>query len=402
MTTAGICGNCGATHQGGSFCDRCGAVLSWAKSEDPARPTASSTHPDPVPGPPPPDRVPGPPNPAPAPPTAPPPVSAEPPPTAIPGQEPGDVRVFPQPGRRPARDERARRLVIPVAPENPAAAAPGPAPVLPGRPEPARPQVRRAERADWSGGIPCPWCDTPNPPGRNFCRQCAMALSAADKDGYRTRTWWQRLFGGDVPREAPWAGERPRLRRGGRARLLSWAALVLLAVPLVWTAAVKTDDAVNGVVDHFVKRAPAPTSAAKASHTDPKHGPKFAFDALKNTFWGTGHGGSGQNIFLEATFAQPRRLLNVIITSGMSTQPDKYATQARPQSLHATVFSSDGSSRTTTLHLDDVPGPQKLKLRGDNVVRVRLTIRSAYGVADDRQVCIAEVEFFTRSTAKTL
>ena len=99
---------------------------------------------------------------------------------------------------------------------------------------------------------------------------------------------------------------------------------------------------------------------------------------------------------------QPRRLLNVIITSGVSKQPDRYATQARPQILDATVYSSEGKSRVTALQLDDAPGPQKLKLRGDNVVRVRLTIRSAYGAAPNRQVCIAEVEFFTRSTVKTL
>jgi hypothetical protein len=230
-----------------------------------------------------------------------------------------------------------------------------------------------------------------------------MPLAAADKDGYRTRTWWQRLFGGGTARdrEAPWAGERPRIRRGPNALLLV-PVLVLVVVPLVWLAAVKTDDAVNGTVDHFVRRAPMSANSHNASHSDPNHGPKLAFDGLSNTFWGDGYGGGGEGVSLEASFVQPRRLLNLIITSGISPQPDKYATQARPQILDATVFSSDGKSRTTKLHLDDVPGPQKLKLRGENVVRVKLTIRSAYGVADNRQVCIAEVEFFTRSSLRNL
>ncbi|MGH3243581.1 MAG: NADase-type glycan-binding domain-containing protein, partial [Spirillospora sp.] len=284
--------------------------------------------------------------------------------------------------------------------DRPAPAPQGPAPVLPGRPEAARPHVRTGS-PDMSGGVPCPWCDTPNPPDRHFCRQCAMRLAAADKDGYRTRTWWQRIVHGDRDREVPWAGERPRIRRGP-GNLLTFVVLAVAGVALVGVAVVKTDDVANGIVDHFVKRAPAPANAAKASHSDPNHGAQLAVDGLSNTFWGTGFGGGSAGVFLEASFTQPRRLLNMIVTPGISKQPDKFATQARPQILDATIISSDGKRRTTALTLDDAPGPQKLKLRGDNVVKVRLTIRSAYGVASNRQVCIAEVEFFTRSTLKTL
>jgi hypothetical protein len=370
VTSAGTCADCGATDQVGSFCDRCGAVLSWSEPAGPVRP-----------------------------PHAEPPEDA----TTDPLPEPvRDVPFAPVPERAGAERERARRLLVPVPDENLDAPAPqGPTPVLPGRPEPARPHVRTGG-PEWSGGgVPCPWCDTLNPPDRRFCRQCAMRLVDADKDGFRTRTWWQRLFEGAQDREAPWAGERPRLRRA-RSNALLIAVLVILGVPLLWTAVVKADDAGNAVVDHFVKRVPMQANASSASHSDPNHGPRLAFDGLSNTFWGNGYGGGGQGVHLEASFTQPRRLLNVIITSGISKQPDRYATQARPQILDATVFSSDGTSRTTALHLDDAPGPQKLKLRGNNVVRVRLTIRSAYGAAPNRQVCIAEVEFFTRSTVKTL
>lgn len=366
MTSAGICGECGAADQGGSFCDRCGGVLSWAEPHGPA-PSGR---------------------------TEPPEADTEP--------LPGDVRDIPfapQPEQPPVEDDRARRLLVPVAAES-RADPEGPVPVLPGRPEAARPHVR-TERPEWSGGVPCPWCDTPNPPDRHFCRQCAMILAAADRRGLRTRTWWQRLFDRDPDREAPWAGERPRLRRGP-GRVLVIAVLALLGVSLVWAVAVKADDVGNAVVDHFAKRAPVTPNQSKASHSDPNHGPRFAFDGLSDTFWGTGFGGGGNGVHLEASFAQPRRLLNVIVTSGVSTRPDQYATQARPQILDATVFSSDGTKKTTELRLDDAPGPQKLKLRGDDVVRVRLTIRSAYGIARNRQVCIAEIEFFTRSTAKTL
>ncbi|MFC4055806.1 hypothetical protein ACFOY4_39485 [Actinomadura syzygii] len=398
----GVCPDCGATGQGGSFCDRCGAVLNWTPAHGVPLPAPDEPPPAEPPPPPPDTRIERPL--PPAPPRGAPgqrPASLPRPPAGPPEAAPPDRRVAPLPGRPPARDDRARRLLIPVTPETPAQPPPaGPAPVLPGRPEAARPRMR-ARGPEMTGGVPCPWCDTLNPPDRHFCRQCAMPLAAADKDGFRTRTWWQRLVHGDRNREVPWAGERPRIRRGP-GNLLTAAVLVLAGVAVVGTAVVKADDVANGVVDHFVKRAPAPPNAAKASHTDPKHGPQLAVDGLSNTFWGTGFGGGSQGVFLEASFVQPRRLLNVIITPGVSKQPDQYATQARPQILDATVFSSDGMSRTTELRLDDAPGPQKLKLRGENVVRVRLTIRSAYGAAPNRQVCIAEVEFFTRSTVRNL
>ncbi|MFI0409258.1 NADase-type glycan-binding domain-containing protein [Actinomadura sp. 3N508] len=405
MTSTGVCVDCGATGQGGSFCDRCGAVLNWTPPRGTPRPAPAEQRSEQRPG------RPGTPGGRPVPPpdvpqdrrVAPlpqnPPPAQEPPPAQ--GRPPAQEGPPAWGEPPPAQDERARRLLIPVAPENrPAPVPQGPTPVLPGRPEAARPHVRTG-RADMSGGVPCPWCDTPNPPGRHFCRQCAMRLTAAGKDGFRTRTWWQRIFHGERDGEAPWAEERPRLRRGP-GNLLTVVALVMAGVALAVTVAVKADDVAGGVVDHFVKRAPVPPNGTTASHSDPNHGPKLAMDGLSNTFWGTGLGGGGQGAFLEASFSQPRRLLNVIITSGISKQPDQYATQGRPQILDATVFSSDGKSRTTALRLDDAPGPQKLKLRGDNAVRVRLTIRSAYGAAPDRQVCIAEVEFFTRSTVKTL
>ena len=374
MLAAGVCADCGATGQDGSFCARCGAVLNWTRPHAVVRPAPA-----------------GPPRAEPE--------TAKPKPAEPEAEtaEPEEKATSPD-----AAHERVRRLLVPVtaARLDESAPASDPAPVLPGRPEPARPRVRTGGPKA-SGGPPCPWCDTPNPPDRHFCRQCAMPLAAADRDGPRTRTWWQRLLRGDRHREVPWAGERPRLRRGPGDLLLT-AALIASGVALVGTAAVKADDAAHAVVDHFVKRAPVPANGAKASHSDPKHGPGLAVDRLRNTFWGTGYGGGSQGVFLETSFSQPRRLLNVIITPGMSTQPDLYATQARPQILDATVYSSDGKSKTTKLQLDDAPGPQKLKLRGENVVRVRLTIRSAYGTASNRQVCVAEVEYFTRSTLKTL
>ncbi|MCP2342438.1 discoidin domain-containing protein [Actinomadura rupiterrae] len=298
----------------------------------------------------------------------------------------------------PETAERARSLLVPLEEQRPAAQrAPHVAPVLPGRPEPARPQVRMLEDQPVIGGIVCPWCDTPNPRDRHFCRKCAMSLTAADPAGSRTRPWWRRILEpGNT--ETPWAGERPRLRRG-LGRVLGMTCAAILGVGVVGTGVAYSDDAVNGVVAHFAKRAPISVSTSKASHSDPVHGPQLAFDGLNDTFWGDGYGGSGAGQFLEVTFGQPRDLLNVIITPGVSKQPDQFAKQARPQVIQALLTSSDGKTVTRTLRLDDAAGPQKLRLRARKVVKARLTLEAAYGAGPTVQVGITEIEFFGRSLA---
>ncbi|RMI45272.1 hypothetical protein EBO15_10100 [Actinomadura harenae] len=273
------------------------------------------------------------------------------------------------------------------------------APVLPGRPEQARPQVRQAEERAVVGGVICPWCDTANPRERHFCRKCAMSLVSADPSGPRTRSWWRRILRPDNS-EAPWAGERPRLRRGLN-RVLFTTIAAALGLTAVGFGAAYADDAVNGVYDHFAKRVPVSVSDSKASHSDPSHGPRMAFDGLADTWWGDGYGGSGAGQFLEATFGQPTDLLNVIITPGVSKQPDQYARQGRPQIIAARITSSDGRILTRTLRLDDAAGPQKLPLRAHKVTRIRLTLEAAYGAGPNVQVGISEIEFFGRSFAGT-
>ncbi|MFC4909638.1 discoidin domain-containing protein [Actinomadura gamaensis] len=441
MSSREICPECGATRQSGSFCDICGAVLDWGDRSDPPQPSLAGPESEAptLPGPsedhapgesaiaralsggdqprtapavqhPAPggqDAAQGSRDPAPTRqerlPTAPPAASFGSPSGASFGApSAGASAQVPGAESQPGSDaaERARRLLIPLEEQRPAAQRdPHVAPVLPGRPEPARPQVRMVEDQPVIGGIVCPWCDTPNPRDRHFCRKCAMSLAAADPAGSRTRSWWRRILEpGD--RETPWAGERPRLRRGLN-RTLGMVTVGAVGVGVVGTGAAYADDAVNGVVAHFAKRAPITASSAKASHSDPVHGPQLAFDGLNDTFWGDGYGGNGAGQYLEASFGQPRDLLNVIITPGVSKQPDQYAKQARPQVIEAKLTSSDGRSVIRTLNLDDAPGPQKLRLRGRKVVTVRLTLKAAYGAGPTVQVGITEVEFFGRSLARS-
>ncbi|MEU5988765.1 discoidin domain-containing protein [Spirillospora sp. NPDC047418] len=404
MSATETCDDCGAHGQSGAFCDVCGAVLDW-RDRTPA--PGPSLHPhgaeattEPLP-----DATP------PAGRTAPAVDAADPPapPTAAAGtgaSGTGPVGTGAAGTTLPSEDEeRARRLLVPVPTrERSHEVPPAVTPVLPGRPEEARPQVRTVtepEPLDLAGGVVCPWCDTANPRGRRFCRQCAMSLAELDRAGSRAkRPWWK--FYEEPDREQPWAGDRPRLRRG-MSRLVVVIPVALLTLGLGVFSVANAGTAVNGVIDHFAKRVSVSPSQAKASHSQPGNGPDKAFDGFADSYWGVGYSGAAHGQWIEAGFAQPRRLLNVVITPGISRRLDTQRTQGRPQTLEATVFSSDGKSRTRELQFDDAVGPQKFKLRGEDVVRVRFTIRASYGtVRKDQQVAIAEIEFFGRSVARTL
>ncbi|MGW3148089.1 NADase-type glycan-binding domain-containing protein [Streptomyces sp. NPDC001177] len=306
----------------------------------------------------------------------------------------------PATGDTDALSDRARRLLVPVADPEPApAGSPSVAPVLPGRPVAQRPQAVRApgEELGTDGGTPCPWCATRNRPDRHYCARCAMPMAGEGPTPGRL-PWWRRLLGFGN-RETPWAGERPRLRRTFD-RVLTWlgAALVLtLLIVLV----VNIPKGVQATRDHFAKRAPVAPDSVKASHSYPGHKPELAFDKLNNTWWGPGVSESGQGQWIEARFAEPTRLLDLIITPGVSTRPDQLAQSALPHRVEARVTTADGRTTTRELTLDQGAGGQRRAFRVGEVTAVRFTIESAYQTSASKQVSIAEIEFFGPSNASS-
>jgi hypothetical protein len=104
-----------------------------------------------------------------------------------------------------------------------------------------------------------------------------------------------------------------------------------------------------------------------------------------------------ENEWLQATFQQPVRLLNFIITSGVSADPEQESQSAHPHLIEGHITTSDGRTTTRNLTLDD-DRVQRLSFRADNVTAVRFTLRSAYGASAQKQVTIAEIEFFGPST----
>ncbi|MEU5346317.1 zinc ribbon domain-containing protein [Streptomyces sp. NPDC020766] len=296
--------------------------------------------------------------------------------------------------------ERARSLLIPVSdPEPRAPASPAVAPVLPGRPVANRPQVRApGPEFGPQGGTPCPWCATPNLPDRHYCGRCAMPMSGDGPTAPGRQPWWRRIPGFGVA-QTPWAGDRPRLRRGFGA-VMNWVVGGLV-LALIVTLVLNIGSGVDATRDHFAKRAAVGPDSVKASRSYSGHGAQLAFDKLSNTWWGPGLSGSGEGQWLEARFAQPTRLLDLVITSGVSTQPDKLSQSALPHRIEARITTADGKKTTRIINLDQSAGGQRRKFRVGAVTAVRFTVKSAYAADAKKQVSIAEIEFFTRSNSNS-
>ncbi|WP_392892805.1 NADase-type glycan-binding domain-containing protein [Streptomyces sp. LN699] len=295
--------------------------------------------------------------------------------------------------------DRARSLLVPVADaEAPDPAPAAVAPVLPGRPDAERPAVRApGPQPGIVGGPPCRWCATPNRPDRHYCVRCAMPLAESAEAAASGRApWWRRLFAGRR-RETPWAGDRPRLRRVFD-RIGTWITLAVV-VTLAILGLVYLPDGVQATRDHFAKRAPVAPDRITASRSYPEHKPELAFDKRSNTWWGPGVSQSGQGEWIEATFSEPTRLLDVIITPGVSAKAEKIGESALPHRVTATITGKDGKVTTRPLTLDQGAGGQRRAFRVGEVTKVRFTIDTAHAVSADKQVAITEIEFFGPSNA---
>ncbi|MCB5909117.1 NADase-type glycan-binding domain-containing protein [Streptomyces pinistramenti] len=286
--------------------------------------------------------------------------------------------------------DRARALLVPVAdPQGPQDPPPSVAPVLPGRPAPARPEVRTPGEQELVGGIACPWCGTANQPTRHFCSRCAMRMARGPVNPAR-RPWWRRLLD-HRNREAPWAGDRPRLRRQ-LGRILRWVVGAAV-LALVVTGLFHIGQAVDAISDHVAKRAPVTPDSYQAKRSYPGHGPNLAFDPFNNTWWGPGVT-PGEGEWLEARFDEPARLLDIGITPGESTHADTLGKSSLPHRIEARITTDDGKVTTEDIVLDQGSGFQHRPFRFQNVTSVRFTVRSVYSTAPKKQVAIAAIEFF--------
>jgi hypothetical protein len=215
--------------------------------------------------------------------------------------------------------------------------------------------------------------------------------------------WWRRMFewfrhSGWRRRELPYAGQRPRLRRGP-GRLARWVVLAVVVSLAAFAADTWAGAAVANVKDHFTHRYRVFPTTFNASHSDSAHPVRYLHDGYNNTWWGTGEAGDGAGVHIRATFDQPVNLLDIIVTPGAGVEPDAFTRQSCPESIEVTLRSANGSSTNTTITLADSPGPETFPIQGSGVVAVRLTLGSAYLAQPSAgtEVAIAELEFFASS-----
>lgn len=108
---------------------------------------------------------------------------------------------------------------------------------------------------------------------------------------------------------------------------------------------------------------------------------------------------AGKGQWLEAQFDEPTRLLDLMITPGVSTRPDQLSQSALPHRIEAVITTAKGKTITRQITLDQGAGAQRRSFRVGTVTSVRFTIESAYGASGSKQVAIAEIEFFGPSNA---
>ncbi|GAA4922134.1 hypothetical protein LX16_4833 [Stackebrandtia albiflava] len=296
----------------------------------------------------------------------------------------------PEPSEPPAAEEAAD-------PEQPGPVAVQPAPVKPGeavnRPTSPAPAASRPEET----GASCRSCGTGNATHRRYCRRCGTELTAP-AEPERT-TWWGRLLAWWRARRTHPAGHRRRLtpRRWGRVVVVTLLIAAVVGVIAAFPGRPVVDWAVNSVMDRFSDRAPVVPVEVTASSVVGGFGADDAFDGVSNEYWAPDPASDGVGEWIEARFAEPVRLVDVLVSSGASRVQEDFLGQARPAGLEITFTDVEGETTVAEVSLQDSAEPQKFGFGVSDVVSVRFTITSMYGHEPGRHVAVGEVEFFTRA-----
>jgi hypothetical protein len=246
-----------------------------------------------------------------------------------------------------------------------------------------------------AGDLICGQCGAGNDPSRKFCRRCGGSLLAAVV--VPQLSWWRRLLKRLRGRRYE-AGYRRQVRQPIRIQgrlivLFMLAALILLAAfpgrPYIRLGTEIVKDQLRDPVT-------VTPVAARASSSAPSAGPDRVLDGVSNQFWAPTPRGAAEGQWLEVDLPEPTRVLHLMLHSGVSAERKQFLTQARPREVLLTFTDDRGKTSSEIIKLRDEPGKQQLRFREDRVVRVRITLRSAYGATPARRVAVAELEVFGR------
>jgi len=246
------------------------------------------------------------------------------------------------------------------------------------------------------GEVACSNCGVGNVATRKFCRSCGTLLAAPEET--ERRSWWRRLLDRLTRRGRYEAGTRRVLRDRRRWLRPIVALLVLAGVVVSLTAVLPTrsyfNRAMTAVRDRVADHVPVTPVSVKASSSAKGTTPGSVSDGVSNRYWAPAKGPVGQ--WIEVKFERPVRLLNIIITPGISTEKEMFLTQGRPHDLSVDVTDSKGKITTVPLVVQDKPGAQSFDVKVSNAIQIRFTIATGYEVKAPRKCAIGELEFLKR------
>lgn len=368
------CPACGAANEAtDDFCGNCGSYLGWSEgSERSSRGRSGAAAAEPV------EPVAEPePEPASEP-------VAEPAPTRTAEAEPPMPTPAPVPTPAPAPAPAPEPTPAPPRPVTPEPPAPPAAPqaVKPAKAVAPRPKVRPLPADEDTSGIPCPVCQTLNPPHRRFCRKCAAPLAPGAAP--EPLPWWRTVW--------PFR-RRTRAGSGALTRLLVILAVVLALCVAGFLLLPAGRKLIEDTRDKLgTPKAVSPSRVIGTAEL-PGHSAQLTTDGLTNRYWAI----PGKGASVTYSFAKPFRFVDVIVTNGASKNAEDYRTQARALHLDMDVYSEDGEVQRKEIDLSDKPGPQPVAVGMSRVTSVRLTLSDPVGLSGGRHVALAEVEFFQRT-----
>ncbi|WP_046563889.1 zinc-ribbon domain-containing protein, partial [Micromonospora sp. HK10] len=241
----------------------------------------------------------------------------------------------------------------------------------------------------------CPSCAADNAPDRRFCRACGAELVAPVGPAAPRRTWWQRCRDRLRRRSPERRSLREQRRAAGAARR---TLLIVLALCLVGVLAIAGPPLVRRGIEAVRDRTQDPTplvpAAVVASSEAPGATAGRLTDGATNRYWAPN--GVARGAWVEGRFAEPVRLLTVVITPGVSPRRQAFLAAGRPRGLTVIAVGPDGRQEKTDIELRDEPGEQHFDVPAAKVVRIRLVVRSTYGPGLLPSVAIGEAEFFGR------